>query len=115
MTDPNARVGPLSPQDVERRNQEQLVQAALRMGTVPKFYANSFGIAQTSTDVSLVVLMNGQPVGTVSLSYITAKSLVADLGAVIDKFEKATGQKIKTIGEVTDDLRREFGDSNVSF
>jgi hypothetical protein len=89
-----------TPKDKEAsRPQQELLQAALR-GPVPKFYANSFALAQGSSDLGIILLLNNQPVGIVHMSYISAKSLLSDLSAVIGHIEQATGQTIKTMNEV---------------
>jgi hypothetical protein len=93
------------PQDEQRRQMEQLIQGAI-LGPVPKFYANGVGIAQTASDISLVLLMHNQPIGVVTMSYVTMKSIWSDLSPVLEAFEKATGQKIQTISEVNADMSK---------
>jgi hypothetical protein len=86
-----------------------MVQAALRGPGLPRFYANSFAIAQTSSDISVVMLLNDQPVGILSMSYISAKSLGVDLGGALEQIEVAIKQKIPTINETTEALRKRYG------
>jgi citrate lyase beta subunit len=69
-------------------------------------YANGFGLAQTAADISMVALMNGQPVGVVIVPWVTAKSLIADLSQVVERLEQATGQKIRTVSEINSDLSK---------
>ena len=98
------------PSEVDRRRQEQqqAVRAAL-MSPIPKFYANSFAVAQTSSDATLILMLNNQPIGSVNMSYISMKSLISDLARTVEKFETATKQKIKTISEITKDLEKSLG------
>jgi hypothetical protein len=91
------------------RQQQELLQAALR-GPMPKFYANSFALVQGSSDLGLLLLLNNQPVGTVNMSYISAKSLLVDLSQVIDRIEKATGQTLKTMNEINSDFKKSASD-----
>jgi hypothetical protein len=94
-------------QDEQRRQLDQIIHGAL-LGPTPKFYANALGFAQTAVDVSMVVMMNGQPVSVVTIPYATAKSMVTDLSQILEKFEQATGQKIKTLTEITSDMSKSF-------
>ena len=104
---------PAGPQTADKQQQGQLVQAMLR-SPLPRFYANGFAIAQTNADVSVVLLTNGQPVGVLSMSYISAKNIVIQLGKSVEDFETAIGHKIKTIEEIGEAMRKVLGDSNVS-
>lgn len=97
----------LTAQQVQQRQQAQAVAQALR-GGVPLLYANHFAVAQTPSDVSLIVMANGNPAATVSMSYITAKSLIADLTAAIGVFEAAYGEKVKTIKEITPEMEKKM-------
>lgn len=92
-------------QDEQRRQLEQVIQGAM-VGPTPKTYANAFGFAQTAADISMIAIMNGQPVGVVIFPYVTAKSLLADLSQILEKFEQATNQKIRTLAEVTSDMSK---------
>ena len=105
MTDqPTPTATPLS-QDEQRRQRDQAIQGAL-LGPTPKVYANGFGFAQTATDISMIAMMNGQPVSVVIVPYVTARSVVADLSKILERFEQATGQKIRTLAELTSDLSK---------
>lgn len=92
-------------QEEQRRLLEQAIQGGL-LGPTPKMYANGFGLAQTAADISMVALMNGQPVGVVIVPWVTAKSLIADLSQVVERLEQATGQKIRTVSEINSDLSK---------
>jgi hypothetical protein len=105
MTDQLTPTAPPLSQDEQRRQLEQTIQGAM-LGPLPKYYVNSVGFAQSAVDVSLVLMMNGQPVGVATMAYVTAKSIVADLSQILEKFEQASGQKLKTIGELNLDLSK---------
>lgn len=86
---------------------------ALLRAPVPRIYSNGYAIASTASDISLVHLFNGMPVGISSMSYITAKSLVAELTQTLLDFEKAVKQEIKTMTEITEALGQVKGPGNV--
>jgi citrate lyase beta subunit len=106
MTDQATGHTPPPPEE-QRRQLEQVIQGAL-LGPTPKIYANAFGFAQTAADISMVAIVNGQPISVVIVPYVTAKSLVADLSMVLERFEQATGQKIKTLAEITSDMGKQL-------
>lgn len=106
MSDQTSATAPLS-QEL-RQQQEQMIRAGLE-GPFPKFYANSVGIAHSASDVSLVLFVNSHPVCSIQMSYISAKSLLVDLRQAVDLIESATGQTIKTISEISNDLQLRLG------
>jgi hypothetical protein len=91
--------------ELQAQQQMQVVQLALQ-GGVPRLYANQFAIAQSASDIALVILTNGAPTGVLNLSYITAKSLLHDLSSAVDSYEKVTKRKVKTIDEISPDLAK---------
>jgi hypothetical protein len=84
---------------------EQMLQSLLRI-PMQRFYANGFGLAQTNTDMSLIMLLNGQPVGMLSMSYISAKSLMLQIKSAVETFEKAIGHSVKTGEEIGETLQK---------
>jgi len=100
MTDQTAGQGTAVPQQEEQRRQiEQLIQGAL-LGPVPKLYINGFGFAQTPADLAMIMTAHNQAIAVVNMSYTVAKSLMVDLKTIIEKFEVATGERIKTLAEM---------------
>ncbi len=85
--------------------QQATVTAALR-GAAPRFYANVVNIAQSASDVSLILMSNFVAVGVVSMSYITAKTLRKELDRAIGQFEKAVNQEVPTIEEIDKKLQK---------
>jgi hypothetical protein len=85
----------------EAAAQAQMMSVAFRNPMVPKLYGNLVVIAQTASDVSLIVTTNGNPVGIVNLSYVTAKSLIEDLSNAVATLEKATDGPVATIREIS--------------
>lgn len=88
--------------------QQQLAQAWLR-APVPRLYANGFALAQTGSDISVIMLLNGAPVAITSLSFISAKTLCAELEKAMKSLEDALQQQIPTIEQVTEKLSKVHG------
>jgi len=101
-----------TPAQLQLLQQQEALTAALR-GSVPLIYTNGFAIAQSTADMSIVLLMNGNPAAMVSMSYISAKSLLPDLQKAIKLFEEASGQTIKTINELTPEMEKKLRAANV--
>jgi hypothetical protein len=98
---------PLTPQQVQQRQLQLTMTQALR-GGAPLIYGNQVSIAQTSSDLTLVVIANGNPAATISMSYITAKSLARDLAQAIGVFESAYGAQVKTINEINPEMEKKM-------
>ena len=93
---------------------EQLSPAALGLGPVPdaaqlqniinspipRLYANGFIIAQTHSDVSVVLMLNAAPSAVLSMSFISAKTLIEELTKSMNFLESSLEQKIPSITEV---------------
>jgi hypothetical protein len=83
--------------------QQQLVQAWLH-APVPRFYANGLAIANTASDLAVILSLNGAPNAIVNLSLITAKSLATELTKAVSDLENATKQRVQTINEMAEIL-----------
>jgi len=81
------------------QQQNQLMQIAVH-GPSPKLYANSFMVAVSPSDVSVVLLMNGAVIGTVVLAHSALKSLHSELGNAIKLLEAALGGELKNLAEI---------------
>jgi hypothetical protein len=92
----------------QRRQIEQAIQGAL-LGPVPKLYANGFGLAQTASDLSVILMLHGQPTAVLTMSYVTAKSLVADVSSVLAGYEASTKQQLRTIADLTAEMTKQTG------
>src|SRR4051794_11382152 len=64
--------------------------------SVPRIYANGFGLGLTNADANLVLQQNGQPIALVFLSYTLAKTLSLRLGRLVAEWETRTGQQLMT-------------------
>jgi hypothetical protein len=76
------------------------INAVLANPTVPKIYANTFTCSHSFTDITVVLQQIALPVGALLMSFNSAKSLLAQLQAVIDNVEKITKQKIMSATDV---------------
>jgi hypothetical protein len=98
---------PSGPGRIELQQQEQLAiaNAALR-GAVPRLYANGFIMAQSNSDISIVMLTNGTATSVVSLSFIAAKTLIVELTKAMTTLEKAIGETIPTMDEIQEKITK---------
>jgi hypothetical protein len=103
MTD---QASPEGPAKAEIQLQEQLAiaNAALR-GAVPRLYANGFILAQSASDISIILLTNGAAVSVLSVSLIAGKTLAAELSRTLANVERALGETIPTMDEVLQKLK----------
>lgn len=63
---------------------------------IPKMYMNGFHVSVGNSDVVMVMLLNGQAIGTLNMSYTVSKTLVEKLGSVMGAFETASKRSIMT-------------------
>ncbi len=73
---------------------------AVREIAIPNHYFNGYQIALSMSDMNIMMLLDGQPVARLSLSFTTAKSLAHDLNKAVESFEQATEHNIMMIEEV---------------
>jgi hypothetical protein len=78
---------------------QRQMQAVMR-GQGMKVYANGIGLGITATDITVLLFDSNVPVGAVTMAYVTAQSLVTDLGSAIKSFEERTGEKVRQIKEL---------------
>src|SRR6266436_1096080 len=81
-----------SPTEIAQRQQQAMIQASFH-GSVPRYYTNGITLMITPSDICLVLLNNGVPSVTVTLSHPTAKQLAGDLQRYINDLESTMGQK----------------------
>ena len=79
---------------------DQAQAQAILNAQVPHIYANGFMLAQTNSDVSVGLLLNGSPCAILSMSFISAKSLIDDLARAIAFLERALDQPIPHMNDV---------------
>ena len=79
---------------------------------VPFYYFNGFELGASLSDFSLMLMVDGQPQSRLSLSFTTAKSLVAQLSEAVEYFEKATDQKLLTMSDVEAAFKQASSEKN---
>jgi hypothetical protein len=62
--------------------------------SIPSVYFNGFGISISPTDINVVCLLNGQPIGSLNMAHITAKNLAKTINEILTKYSKDIGVKI---------------------
>jgi hypothetical protein len=72
---------------------------------IKQLYANGFEVGMSLSDVTLILTLDGAAYAKINLSFITAKTLVGDLKALIENFESATGQSVMSMREVQSSLQ----------
>ena len=72
---------------------------------LPSMYFNGFQLGVTNSDVSGIMLLNGQPQLVMNLSYTTAKTLQQALSSIISDLEDVTGHEIMMTKEIDAGLR----------
>jgi hypothetical protein len=90
----------------------QILQNALS-APIMRLYANGFMVAQTASDLIVVMLSNGGPAAVLNMSVISAKSLLVDLQKAIGEFETMTGREVPTIEEMSKLIQQHKGQADV--
>jgi hypothetical protein len=104
MTDQETAEGMTARVEVQQQEQFAIANAALR-GAVPRLYANGFILAQSASDISIILLTNGAAVGVLSVSLIAGKTLATELSRTLGNVERALGETIPTMDEVLKKLQ----------
>jgi hypothetical protein len=96
------------------KSPEQVAQEAqmnaLMRAPVSRIYANGFGLIQTASDLTVVMLHNNNPAAMVSMSFISAKSLLVDLEKAVSDIEAILKHPLPTIGELVDEITKIKGE-----
>lgn len=74
---------------------------------LPSLYFNGFQLGSTLSDMGLLLMLDGQPLARLSMSFTTAKTLQKHLSDVMHRFEELTSHKIMTMDEVQSGLNQE--------
>lgn len=73
---------------------------------IPQTYFNGVQIGLTNSDVSLIMMCNGQPKMVANISFTTAKTLHNVLSQMIGALEGATGREIMTMDDIAKGLEK---------
>jgi hypothetical protein len=68
--------------------------------TIPNHYFNGFELGHSLSDMSALILLDGQPQARLSMSFTTAKTLAENLSQVVKTFEQTTHHDIMTMDDV---------------
>jgi hypothetical protein len=73
--------------------------------TGQSIYFNGFTLGLSNADINALLLLDGQPVARLNMSFTTAKTLIELLGELMNKLELVTEQKIMTTQQVGSGLQ----------
>lgn len=76
------------------------IEKAISDPEIPNLYSNSFSCALGQGDTVILFKNGNKSVGTVNLSYTTAKTLAIKLNGLISHLEKVSGNKIMTTEDI---------------
>ena len=86
------------------RSNEQIANSALANPEVPKIYTNGFVLGLSAADAFVVLQSGPSVVAVIQMSYPIVKTLAVQLTTLLTDYEAKTGQKVGTVGEITDKL-----------
>lgn len=93
----------------QTREEESAIAEAQQLGPilpVNSVYFNGFVLGLSNADMNLTLVLDGQPVTKLNLSFTTAKTLQEKLGEVVQKLEAVTKQNIMTTEQIEEGLRK---------
>lgn len=92
--------------------QEKLFRAAVENSELPHLYFNGFTNAMGSGDITIILQQSGHVVGVLNTSFTVAKTLAQKLQELIANLEEASGNRIMTIEEIGQHMKKESSDGN---
>lgn len=94
-----------SPTAEQVQQQLQQINVVLQDPSVPKFYMNGMTVGRSVSDMFVVMMHMGAPMGVLAMSFITAKTLINNLQKSLNEFEEKTGQVFLTMDEIQKKLQ----------
>ena len=73
---------------------------------IPAHYLNGFSLTLSNADISMLMMLDGQPIAKANMSFTTAKTFVKLLKDLLDNLEKVTGHDIMTTDQVGQGLEK---------
>jgi len=70
-------------------------------------YFNGFGMGIGTSDISIQLHLDNEPVVELKASYTTVKTFALALMATVQRFEQITSHNILTINDISDSMRKE--------
>jgi hypothetical protein len=86
-------------------NFETLLQEGLNLPEEKQIYFNGFVVSLSPTDAIIVLQKNNKPIASLNVSHSLAKTLVGQLGGIIENFERETNIKIPTLEQVAEAIQ----------
>jgi hypothetical protein len=84
----------------ENETRPQAEQVVRTQYQVSHQYFNGFELNATLSDFGLTLMIDGQPVSRLAMSFTTAKTLMHQLQGAITAFEDATGSPLLIMDDV---------------
>jgi hypothetical protein len=81
--------------------------AIVREIAIPNLYFNGFEIQSSLSDMGALLLLDGQPMARLSMSFTTAKTFAENLTNAIAAFEDATKNKVMTMETIRTGFERQ--------
>ena len=96
-----------TPDQVEQQKQHQLQQvtAAVQDPAVPKLYVNGLTVGRSLSDLFIMIMNMGAPIGLVTMSFTTAKTLEEHLHRTLHELEKKIGKEFLTMDDIQKKLQ----------
>ena len=79
---------------------QSVLLAGFELPPEKKIYFNGFAVALSPMDCTIVLQWHNQPIALLSASHTTVKTLISQLGGLIDDFEGKTKQPILMLDEI---------------
>ncbi len=102
MAEQQEAASPHPPQPSKPPAQQQVGQFV----ALQNIYFNGFALGLSNADINAMLLLDGQPVGRLNMSFTTAKTFVELLGDLMVKLEFVTKQHIMTTRQVEEGLQK---------
>lgn len=79
---------------------------SVQVQQVQNVYFNGFSLGVSNSDMNALLMLNGQPICHLNMSFTTAKTLHRMIGELVETFEGATAHKVMTTEEVEEGLQK---------
>lgn len=96
--------------DVQKH--EDVFRDAVQDSELPHLYFNNFINAMGAGDITIVLQQSGHVVGVLNTSFTVAKTLAQKLQELIANLEEASGNRIMTIEEIGQHIKKDSRDGN---
>lgn len=77
-----------------------------QIASVQNIYFNGFQLGLSNADMNALLVLDGQPILRLNMSYTTAKTLSDRLLELVNTLQRATEHNVMTTDEVETGLRR---------